>query len=78
MPALAVQQPLVQQIVDELTGKDDKAVCASKAPNAVRCAAVVDTVLAGYYGGRAGAFWSQQPSNWPGRAEAAARAEAAL
>eukprot|EP01051_Picozoa_sp_SAG22_P007538 SAG22_NODE_535_length_9385_cov_6.941202_2_plen_141_part_00 len=78
VPALAVQQPLVQQIVDELTGKAGAAGCASKAPNAVRCAEVVDAVLSGYYGGRARSFWADEPSSWPGHAAAAARAEASL
>ena len=33
----------------------------SKAANALRCAAVVDAVLGGYYGGRADAFWARAP-----------------
>lgn len=61
-----VQQPLVQTIVDELGGQG---ACPSHGESAARTAKVMDTVLAGYYGGRDDAFW-QRPGTWPGHTPA--------
>ncbi|MDP3071629.1 MAG: Gfo/Idh/MocA family oxidoreductase [Opitutaceae bacterium] len=58
-----VQQPLVQSVVDDLRGRG---VCPSTAESARRTTVVMDTVLQGYYGGRADAFWTREAS-WPGR-----------
>jgi len=58
-----VQQPLIQQIVDQLRGGDP---AASTGASAARTAAVMDAVTAGYYGGRDDAFWDR-PETWPGR-----------
>ena len=58
-----VQQPLVQSIVDQLCGNG---TCASTGQSAARTSRVMDTVLAGYYGGRDDAFW-QRVESWPGR-----------
>eukprot|EP01052_Picozoa_sp_SAG31_P013243 SAG31_NODE_793_length_12044_cov_12.886229_5_plen_123_part_00 len=69
---MAVQQPLVQTIVNELTGSP--IACPSKGPNAIRCARVIDKILDGYYGSRTGDFWAQDPSTWPGKAAAIERA----
>ena len=63
--ALAVQQPLVQLVVDELRGGPES---PSKSGNALRCARIVDSVLGGYYGGRDDDFWSRPPQSWPGQA----------
>ena len=66
-----VQQGLVQQIVDEIRGVDG-AVSPSKGDNALRVAAVVDTVLGNYYGGREDNFWEREPSTYPGKLRSAA------
>ena len=66
-----VQQGLVQQIVDEIRGVDG-AESPSKADNALRVAAVVDTVLGSYYGGREDCFWERDPSTYPGKLNSAA------
>lgn len=58
-----IQQPLIQTIVDELSGKT---LCPSTGESASRTSRVIDEVLAGYYGGREDAFW-QRPATWPGR-----------
>lgn len=58
-----VQQPLVQQVVDELRGLDR---CLSTGVSAQRTSQVMDDVLASYYGDRSGAFW-EHPESWPGR-----------
>lgn len=58
-----VQQPLIQTIVDALLGRG---VCPSTGESARRTSAVMDTVLASYYGGRDDAFWAR-PTTWPGR-----------
>jgi predicted dehydrogenase len=58
-----VQQPLIQSVVDELLGRG---ACPSTGESARRATAVMDKVLAGYYGGRDDAFWSR-PETWPGR-----------
>ena len=59
-----VAQPLIQTIVDELLGRG---TCPSTGESARRTSAVMDRVLAGYYGGRDDAFWTR-PDTWPGRA----------
>jgi predicted dehydrogenase len=61
-----VQQPLVQAVTDDLLGRG---VCPSTGESARRTSAVLDTVLDGYYGGRADAFWAREAS-WPGRRRA--------
>ena len=58
-----VHQPLVQTMVDDLLGRGK---CPSTGVSAARTSAVMDTVLAGYYGGRDDAFW-ERPTTWPGR-----------
>jgi 1,5-anhydro-D-fructose reductase (1,5-anhydro-D-mannitol-forming) len=58
-----IQQPLIQTIVDQLAGRG---VCPSNGESAARTQAVMDTVLAGYYGGRGDGFW-RDPASWPGR-----------
>ena len=58
-----IQQPLIQNIVDELAGRGR---CESTGVSAARTAAVMDTVLASYYGTRADGFW-REPHLWPGR-----------
>lgn len=58
-----VQQPLIQSIVDQLLGRG---TCPSTGESAARTAKVMDTVLAGYYGGRDDAWWTR-PESWPGR-----------
>lgn len=57
-----VHQPLVQSIVDELSGQGR---CVSTGQSGLRASAVIDRILDGYYGGRADAFWSR-PVTWPG------------
>ncbi len=59
-----VHQPLVQTIVDELSGKSGR--CPSTGVTAARTSKVMDDVLSGYYGGRDDAFWAR-PQTWPGR-----------
>jgi len=63
-----IQQPLIQQIVDQLRGKGE---AASTGRSAARTAAVMDAVTAGYYGGRDDAFWDR-PESWPGRPQRSA------
>jgi predicted dehydrogenase len=58
-----VQEPLIQTFVDDLLGRD---TCPSTGVSALRTAAVMDLVLASYYGGREDAFW-ERPETWPGR-----------
>lgn len=58
-----VAQPLIQSVVDDLLGRG---TCPSTGPSARRTSAIMDAVLAAYYGGRADAFW-QRPATWPGR-----------
>jgi predicted dehydrogenase len=58
-----VAQPLIQAIVDELLGRG---TCPSTGESARRTSAVMDAVLADYYGGRHDAFWERSAS-WPGR-----------
>jgi predicted dehydrogenase len=57
-----VHQPLVQTIVDELSGRGR---CPSTGHSAVRASAVIDRILDTYYAGRADAFWAR-PHTWPG------------
>ncbi|MDF3057647.1 MAG: gfo 6 [Rariglobus sp.] len=57
-----VQQPLIQTVVDTLLGRGE---CPSSGDSARRTSAVMDAVLAGYYGGRDDAFWTR-PTTWPG------------
>lgn len=58
-----VQQPMVQSAVDDLLGRG---VCVSSGESARRTSAVMDIVLAGYYGGRSDEFW-HRAATWPGR-----------
>ena len=58
-----VQQPLIQQVVDDLLGL---ACCASTGESARRTSAVMDAALKSYYGDRAGSFW-ENPAAWPGK-----------
>lgn len=63
-PALDhVAQPLIQTVVDDLLGRG---ACPSTGESARRTSAVMDSILAGYYGGRDDAFWDR-PDTWPGR-----------
>ncbi|MCX6997315.1 MAG: Gfo/Idh/MocA family oxidoreductase [Kiritimatiellaeota bacterium] len=55
-PPPAIQQPLVTSIVDELHGRGR---CPSTGASALRTARVMDAALAGFYGGRADAFWTR-------------------
>jgi predicted dehydrogenase len=57
-----IQQPMVQSIVDQLLGRGES---PSTGVTAARTSAVMDAVLASYYGGRADAFWTR-PETWPG------------
>ncbi len=58
-----IQQPMIQSIVDQLLGPGQS---PSTGVSAARTSAVMDVVLAGYYGGRADRFW-ERPETWPGR-----------
>ena len=58
-----VAQPLIQTVVDDLLGRG---TCPSTGESARRTTQVMDTVLAGYYGGRSDEFWLR-PQGWPGR-----------
>ena len=58
-----IQQPLIQSVVDALS---DGGACASTAASAARTSAVLDRVLASYYGTREGEFW-RDAAGWPGR-----------
>lgn len=59
-----VAQPLIQSIVDDLLGRGR---CPSTGESARRTSAVMDAVLADYYGGRGDEFWLREEI-WPGRA----------
>jgi predicted dehydrogenase len=59
-----VQQPLIQSVVDDLLGRSQ---CPSTGESARRASQIMDTVLTGYYGGRADDFW-RRPGTWPGTA----------
>jgi predicted dehydrogenase len=58
-----VAQPLIQTVVDDLLGRGS---CPSTGESANRTSAIMDQVLADYYGGRTDAFW-QRAETWPGR-----------
>jgi 1,5-anhydro-D-fructose reductase (1,5-anhydro-D-mannitol-forming) len=58
-----IGQPLVQSAVDELLGRG---TCPSTGETARRTTAVIDRVLADYYGGREDEFW-KRVATWPGR-----------
>jgi len=58
-----VHLPLVQSIVDELSGAGGR--CPSTGQSAERASEVMDRVLDDYYGGRQDAFWLR-PETWPG------------
>jgi predicted dehydrogenase len=58
-----IQQPLIQTIVDALSGRGS---CPSTAASGARTSAVMDKVLLGYYGSRDDGFWLD-PARWPGR-----------
>lgn len=58
-----IQAPLIQSIVDELSGRG---YCVSTGHSAMRTAQIMDTVLNNYYDGRDDDFWNR-PDSWPGR-----------
>lgn len=58
-----IQQPLIQTVVDALEGRGE---CPSTGATAARTSAVIDRVLASYYGTREGEFW-RDPGRWPRR-----------
>lgn len=58
-----VQQPLIQQVVDDLLGLGH---CPSTGISARRTSQVMDAALTTYYGDRSRPFW-ESPSTWPGR-----------
>ena len=60
---IVIAQPLIQSVLEDLLGRG---VCPSTGETARRTSQVMDTVLAGYYGGRQDAFWAR-PAKWPGR-----------
>jgi len=62
-PPPHIAQPLIQTVVDDLLGRG---TCPSTGATARRTSAVIDAVLAEYYGGRDDEFW-QRPETWPGR-----------
>jgi predicted dehydrogenase len=53
-----IQQPLIQTVVDDLLGRGK---CTSTGLTAARTSRVMDTALAGFYGGRDGEFWTRRP-----------------
>ena len=63
-----IQQPLIQSVVDALRGEGE---CPSTGTSAARTSAVIDQVLASYYGTREDGFW-RAPHLWPGRRVASA------
>ncbi|PAW67941.1 MAG: hypothetical protein B9S34_04045 [Opitutia bacterium Tous-C1TDCM] len=65
-PPAHIAQPLIQTVVDALLGRG---TCPSTGASARRTSAVIDLVLAAYYGGRTDAFWTR-PATWPGRQQA--------
>ncbi len=58
-----VAQPLIQAVTDDLLSFGP---CSSTGESAARTSHLMDQMLAGYYGGRADAFWTR-PETWPGR-----------
>ena len=65
-PPAVVQRPFVRSAIDAIRA-GDSARCPSTAASALRTEAIIDAVLAPYYGGRADAFW-ERPQTWPGGA----------
>jgi 1,5-anhydro-D-fructose reductase (1,5-anhydro-D-mannitol-forming) len=61
-PPDPVQLPLVAQVTQALLGRG---TCEATGAAGLRTMAVMDAALAGYYGGRADAFWDR-PDTWPG------------
>lgn len=61
-----VHLPLIQTIVDELSGNGR---CPSTGVSAARTSRVMDQVLSDYYGGREDEFWLRAET-WPGRRQA--------
>lgn len=55
-PPAHIAQPLIQTVVDTLLGRG---TCPSTGESARRTNAVMDRVLAAYYGGREDAFWTR-------------------
>ena len=58
-----IQQPMIQSVVDAL---EERGTCASTGVSGARTSAVLDRVLASYYGPRDGDFW-RDSARWPGR-----------
>lgn len=56
----SIQEPLITTIVAELLGRGK---CPSTGDTALRTARVMDTVLAGFYQGRADRFWECAPTH---------------
>jgi 1,5-anhydro-D-fructose reductase (1,5-anhydro-D-mannitol-forming) len=52
-----IQEPLIRTVVDALRGKGS---CPSTGETAARTSQVMDTVLAGFYGGRDDVFWERR------------------
>lgn len=61
-PPNPVQLPMIASVVATLRGE---AAPLCTGVDAVRTAAVIDTILGPYYGGRGDAFW-ERPETWPG------------
>lgn len=61
-PPDPVQLPMIASVVAALRGE---AAPLCTGADAVRTAAVIDTILGPYYGGRGDAFW-ERPETWPG------------
>lgn len=64
-----VHQPLVESIVQELSGQETR--CSSRGRSALRASQAMDAILGDYYAGRDDAFWSR-PETWPGAQSSAA------
>lgn len=62
-PAPAVQEPLIQTVVDAIRA-GNPSLCPSTAESALRTAGYLDAVLEGFYGSRADGFWDE-PGSWP-------------
>eukprot|EP00419_Tripos_fusus_P023139 CAMPEP_0172697602 /NCGR_PEP_ID=MMETSP1074-20121228/28883_1 /TAXON_ID=2916 /ORGANISM="Ceratium fusus, Strain PA161109" /LENGTH=370 /DNA_ID=CAMNT_0013518533 /DNA_START=38 /DNA_END=1150 /DNA_ORIENTATION=- len=62
-PCPAVQQPLIQTVVDALQ-MGNPSLCLSTAESALRTAKCIDVVLEDFYGPRENDFW-KDPSSWP-------------
>eukprot|EP00929_Paragymnodinium_shiwhaense_P108779 TRINITY_DN75110_c0_g1_i1.p1 TRINITY_DN75110_c0_g1~~TRINITY_DN75110_c0_g1_i1.p1 ORF type:complete len:406 (+),score=62.88 TRINITY_DN75110_c0_g1_i1:23-1240(+) len=61
-PEPAVQEPLIQTVVDAILA-DDAKLSPSTAESALRTARIMDVVLDDFYGGRADRFW-EHPERW--------------